>query len=51
MVVFEQIGMCVVDQKDKEEAGELVIATTTTPILAGTLAGLVAPKWSATETA
>ena len=33
-----------VDQKDKEEAGELVIATTATPILAGTLAGLVAPK-------
>jgi methylthioribose-1-phosphate isomerase len=34
----------VVDQKDKEATGELVIATTTTPILAGTLAGLVAPK-------
>ncbi len=34
----------IVDQQDKEEAGELVIATTTTPILAGTLAGLVAPR-------
>jgi len=34
----------VVDQKDNGEAGELVIATTTTPILAGTLAGLIAPK-------
>ncbi len=35
----------VIDQRDNEEAaGELVIATTTTPILAGTVAGLVAPK-------
>ena len=34
----------VVDQKDNKETGELVIATTTTPILAGTLAGLVALK-------
>jgi methylthioribose-1-phosphate isomerase len=33
-----------VDQQDKEATSELVIATTTTPILAGTLAGLVARK-------
>ena len=34
----------VVDQKDNETTEDLVIATTTTPILAGTVAGLLAPK-------
>lgn len=34
----------VIDQRDNAEPDELVIATTTTPILAGTVAGLLAPK-------
>lgn len=36
----------VIDQKDNDNPDDLVITTTTTPILAGTVAGLVAPrKW------
>ncbi len=33
-----------IDQKDSGKTDDLVIATTTTPILAGTVAGLLAPK-------
>lgn len=33
-----------IDEKNNAEPDDLVIATTTTPILAGTVAGLLAPK-------
>lgn len=33
-----------IDEKNNDEPKDLVIATTTTPILAGTVAGLLAPK-------